>query len=135
MGSTIKRAVPFSTYGTFLFRDGLIIGAGFILPHLVASKIKSAAEIDEKNSQKIAQLVTPCAMQLVITPIHLLGLNFYNMPTAAPAERIRTVWSTCPESTGIRMFRFLWAYGIGGILNKELTQFARDWTVQQYSPK
>merc|ERR1719281_2270307 len=72
-------------------------------------------------------------MQVVITPIHLLGLNFYNAPSAAPAQRVRAVWSTCPESTAVRMLRFTWAYGVGGLVNKELSQRARDWTVSKYA--
>merc|ERR1711972_954008 len=129
----VKRSVPLTTYGTFLFRDSLIIGAGFILPAMVAGAIKSNTEIDAQTTEKIAQLATPCAMQIVITPIHLLGLNFYNMPSGGPAERARAVWSTCPESTGVRMLRFFWAYGVGGLVNKELAQRARDWTVSSYA--
>merc|ERR1711920_161643 len=45
----------------------------------------------------------------------------------------RAVWSTCPESTGVRMLRFFWAYGVGGLVNKELAQRARDWTVNSYA--
>lgn len=130
--SAAKRAVPITTYGTFLFRDSLIIGAGFILPQMVSSSIQSATEMERKHADKVAQLATPMGMQIFITPIHLLGLNFYNAPTATLGQRLRSVWSTCPESTGIRMFRFLWAYGIGGVVNKDLTQRARDWTVETY---
>merc|ERR1719356_947653 len=89
--------------------------------------------MEQKKAEKVAQLATPCAMQVVITPIHLLGLNFYNAPSAAPAQRARAVWSTCPESTGVRMLRFTWAYGVGGLVNKELSQRARDWTVSKYA--
>merc|ERR1712176_71611 len=129
----VKRAVPLTTYGTFLFRDSLIIGAGFILPAMVAGAIKSNTEMDPQTAEKIAQLATPCGMQLVITPIHLLGLNLYNVPSATTAERFRAVSSTYPEATGVRMLRFLWAYGVGGLVNKDLTQRARDWTVHHYA--
>merc|ERR1712151_743568 len=118
----VKRAVPLTTYGTFLFRDSLIIGAGFILPAMVAGAITSNTEIDAQTAEKIAQLATPCAMQLVITPIHLLGLNLYNLPSATTAERFRSVASTYPEASGV-----------GGLVNKDLTQRARDWTVRRYS--
>lgn len=129
----VKRAVPMTTYGTFLFRDALIIGAGFILPAIVAGQIQSSTEIDRQKAEKIAQLATPCSMQLLITPIHLLGLNLYNTPTATTAERFRAVATTYPEATGVRMFRFPWAYGVGGIVNKELTYRARHWTVERYA--
>jgi hypothetical protein len=132
-GKVAQRAVPLATYGTFLFRDALIIGAGFILPNMVAGAIRSSAEVEQKKAENIAQLATPCGMQLFITPIHLLGLNFYNMPKATAVERARAVWSTCPESTAVRMLRFTWAYGVGGLVNKELSQRARDWTVSKYA--
>merc|ERR1711933_419047 len=65
--------------------------------------------------------------------IHLFGLNLYNQPVATANERARAVMKTYPEATGVRMFRFLWAYGVGGLVNKELNQRARDWTVGQYA--
>jgi len=128
----VKRAVPLTTYGTFLFRDALIIGAGFILPAMVAGGMASSWNMDSKTADKVAQLATPCCMQTVITPIHLFGLNLYNQPVATANERARAVMKTYPEATGVRMFRFLWAYGVGGLVNKELNQRARDWTVGRY---
>jgi len=129
--SDVKRAVPLTTYGTFLFRDALIIGAGFILPAMVAGGLESNG-MEKHTAEKVAQLGTPCAMQLAITPIHLLGLNLYNTPVASTSERIKAVAKNCPEATGVRMFRFFWAYGVGGLVNKSLNQRARDWTVEYY---
>jgi len=129
----VKRAVPMTTYGTFLFRDALIIGAGFILPAMVAGGIKSSSSMDPQTADKVAQLATPCVMQTLITPIHLFGLNLYNQPVATTNERMKAVMKTYPEATGVRMFRFLWAYGVGGLVNKELNQRARDWTVARYA--
>lgn len=71
-------------------------------------------------------------MQILITPIHLFGLNLYNTPTATASERFRAVAKTYPEATGVRMLRFLWAYGVGGLVNKDLNQRARAWTVERY---
>merc|ERR1739848_282013 len=128
----VKRAVPMTTYGTFLFRDALIIGAGFILPAMVAGGFKSNG-MEKQTADRVAQLATPCAMQVVITPIHLLGLNLYNTPVATTSQRLKAVAKNCPEATGVRMFRFFWAYGVGGLVNKSLNQKARDWTVRTYA--
>merc|ERR1711953_1161240 len=125
--------VPATVYGTFLFRDAMIIGAGFILPAMVAGGIQSSTQMDRPKAEKIAQLATPCGMQIIITPIHLLGLNMYNVPTASLGERMRSVAKSYPETTGVRMARFFWAYGVGGLVNKELNQFAREWTVRHYA--
>merc|ERR1719291_48537 len=45
----VKRSVPMSTYGTFLFRDALIIGAGFILPAMVAGGLQKNTEMDKQT--------------------------------------------------------------------------------------
>merc|ERR1712113_670376 len=84
----VKRSVPASVYGTFLFRDALIIGAGFILPAMVAGGLTSSSNMAPKTADKVAQLATPCCMQTVITPIHLFGLNLYNQPVATANERV-----------------------------------------------
>jgi len=127
-----KRSVPLATYGCFLCRDTLTIGAGFIFPPLVASALQASAGMERQKADKAAQLITPMAMQTICTPVHLLALNMYNVPVATWNERAAAVRKTCPESTGVRMFRFMCAYGIGGILNKELSQRARSWTVDRY---
>merc|ERR1711879_1123680 len=92
----VKRSVPLTTYGTFLFRDALIIGAGFILPAMVAGGMTSSSNMDPKTADKVAQLATPCCMQAVITPIHLFGLNLYNQPVATANERVQAVMKTYP---------------------------------------
>lgn len=41
-----------TTYGTFLFRDALIIGAGFILPAMVASNLRASTDMDQPKAEK-----------------------------------------------------------------------------------
>jgi hypothetical protein len=45
----VQRAVPMATYGTFLFRDSLIIGAGFILPAMVAGVLRTSTDMEQKG--------------------------------------------------------------------------------------
>jgi len=127
-----KRSVPPATYGIFLMRDTLTIGAGFTLPPLVASGLKSTAGMESKAADKTAQIITPMGMQLVCTPMHLLALNMYNTPNAPWAQRAQEVWATCPQSTVVRMLRFCCAYGFGGLLNKELTARGKAYNEQKY---
>jgi hypothetical protein len=56
----------------------------------------------------------------------------YNVPTATLAERAAQVWKTTPSSTFIRMFRFLAAYGIGGVGNKFLIAQGRAWSENKF---
>ena len=83
-------------------------------------------------ADKVAQLVSPMGMQLICTPLHLLALNMYNEPGVSAAQRASSVWATTPSSTFIRMFRFLAAYGIGGIGNKWLIARGREWAENKY---
>jgi len=128
----VKRSVPFSTYGVFLGRDVLTISAGFIVPPLVAKGFVAGFDMEPKTADKVAQLVSPMGMQLICTPLHLLGLNMYNDPKATMKQRAAGVWRTCPESTGVRMFRFLFAYGFGGICNTELKALGRARNIEKY---
>lgn len=77
-------------------------------------------------------MLSPMAMQIVCTPMHLLALNMYNERGVTYGQRVKTVWSTTPSSTFIRMFRFLGAYGIGGLGNKFFIAKARKWTEKTY---
>jgi len=128
----VKRSVPMATYGIFLTRDVFTIAAGFTVPPLVASALISSANMEAKRADKTAQLISPMGMQLICTPLHLLALNMYNEPEGTLRQRAAGVWRTCPESTMVRMVRFLFAYGFGGILNKELTGRGRAWTTEHF---
>ena len=126
------KRVPPATYGLFVIRDTLTIAGGFTVPPLVSSALQSSAGAMEKPAaDKVAQLISPMGMQLICTPLHLLALNMYNVPDASISQRVSDVWKTCPQATLIRMFRFLGAYGIGGLTNKAIIQSGKDWTVSQ----
>ncbi len=62
-------------------------------------------------------MVCPLAIQIVATPLHLLGLDFYNKPTSTMSERLQFLKRESAKSTFVRMIRFLPAYSIGGVLN------------------
>lgn len=125
------KRVPPATYAIFLARDGLTIGAGFTLPAMVQQGLQGAG-MQPKTAGTVAQLGTPMGMQLICTPLHLLALNMYNTPTATLSQRATEVWSTCPESTFVRMLRFCCAYGFGGLLNKDLVARGKAYNQEKY---
>mmetsp|Transcript_123507 Transcript_123507/g.245839 ORF Transcript_123507/g.245839 Transcript_123507/m.245839 type:complete len:300 (-) Transcript_123507:29-928(-) len=127
-----KKAAPLSMYGFFALRDLLTVSAGFVLPRFVAETLVSSTGMDSGKALKTSQLASPMLMQCICTPIHLLALDMFNTPKAAAMERVSKVCRTCPQPTLIRMFRFLCAYGIGGILNTSLTGWHRDWSTERY---
>jgi hypothetical protein len=118
---------PLPSWGLFVLRDTFTIGSGFTFPPLV-SKILYDAKICSSESQaaKVAQIGTPVAMQILLTPIHLLALDFYNNKVATSQARFNQVVSIYPESTAIRFCRVLCAYGIAGIANIGLRKELRS---------
>ncbi len=73
----------------------------------------------------MAQLVCPLAVQVVGTPVHLLGLDYYNHQGSSLQEHLANVRKLYWNSLLIRMVRFLPAYGFGGIINIESKKFFR----------
>lgn len=126
--------VPPATYALFAGRDLLTIAAGFTVPPIVASALVASGTVpDEKRAATTAQLLSPVGMQILLTPVHLLALNMYNVPDAPLAQRAGQISGLLASSTAARMGRFGCAYGIGGIMNTELTNGAREWAVRKYS--
>lgn len=72
------------------------------------------------SSASAAQFVTPAAVQLVSTPLHLLGLDLYNRPgvavggTDGRAAKVLRDWA---KSSAARMCRIVPAFGVGGVVN------------------
>jgi hypothetical protein len=126
--------VPRISLGLFAFRDVVTIAAGFTLPPILADYLSKSGAVEEKNAGKVAQLMSPIGMQLILTPIHLLALNMYNMPGVQSSERAKAILGVLPGSVAARMGRFGAAYGIGGLLNNSLAQKARDLAVTHYAP-
>jgi hypothetical protein len=123
---------PPLTYGLFAFRDLLTIAGGFTVPPLLSAALVQSGTLDEAKAPAAAQVLSPCGMQIACTPLHLLALNYYNMPTATPMERLKDVGGIFPQATFSRMFRFCAAYGMGGLTNKYLLAKGRDYVEQKY---
>lgn len=112
-GSGQPRRTPSSTILMFALRDSLTVFASFNVPALIAPQYMPL---------NIAQLITPCVMQFVSTPLHLLGLDLYNRPGSTSASRVSTVAGGYWKSSFARIGRILPAFGVGGVLNRELRQ-------------
>jgi len=73
--------------------------------------------MSERKGFAIAQLISPLAVQVLVTPLHLLGLDLYNREGLKLMERLKHVKVLYPHALALRMIRFLPAYGIGGVIN------------------
>ncbi|KAH8428447.1 uncharacterized protein LDX57_006146 [Aspergillus melleus] len=117
---SVSRSIPMATYSAFLLRDGLTIFGSFSLPAMVSASIPDSIASAEYLKILIAQLAIPASIQLVSTPIHLLGLDLYNRPTALPAaDRFSRVSRDWIGASLTRMCRIIPAFGLGGFVNTE----------------
>lgn len=118
--ATSPRPVPAPTYALYAARDCLTIFASFNLPIVIAPHLPMGLiPALERNvsSASAAQFLAPAAMQILSTPLHLLGLDLYNRDRATWRERWAKVYSGWATSTVARMCRIVPAFGIGGVVN------------------
>ncbi|KAI8850878.1 hypothetical protein BC829DRAFT_425115 [Chytridium lagenaria] len=118
------RTVPFRSYSLYTIRDSMTIFASFNMPQMISGYLAAHWSVKPKNAEFAAQLVTPCAVQLASTPLHLLGMDYYNSP-GATVEYIGT--------TLARMGRIFPAYGIGGVVNKQLRSKGKEYLNERHS--
>jgi len=109
-----------TSYACFASRDSMSIMASFSLPGLIAAHMRNKFEISNGTSDTIAQLMTPVTMQIFNTPLHLLGLDLYNRKDVQMSTRRQFIVREYFKTMLARMARIFPAYGIGGVLNKNI---------------
>jgi hypothetical protein len=67
-----------------------------------------------------SQLVTPSAIQLVSTPLHLVGLDLFNRPDATAGMRLALVRRLYASSVALRFGRTAISFGMVSALSVEL---------------
>lgn len=128
------KPLPTITYGLFATRDSLTILASFTWPKMIGNALHEHSSLGEQTSYNIAQITSPCMVQLLSTPLHLYALDCYNRrETKITAwDRILRVKQEYVKTTLARIARILPAFGIGGIVNKYLRQSGRELLRSQY---
>lgn len=123
----IPRPVPAPTYALFALRDCLTIFASFNVPPLLGPVLSDRLGADLRrrvSGETIAQFAAPAAVQLVSTPVHLLGLDMYNRPGAAGSISWADRWSLTRKnwlvSSAARICRIVPAFGLGGTVNMKV---------------
>lgn len=133
-GGGIPRPVPAPTYALFALRDCLTIFASFNVPPLLGPVLSDrlGAEMSRRVSgETVAQFAAPAAVQLLSTPIHLLGLDMYNRPGGATgagagaggvswADRWSLIRKNWLISSAARICRIVPAFGLGGTVNMKV---------------
>ena len=104
--------------GLFAKRDTMTVISSFILPDMMTPKLMEMTKMAESTANYSCQLVTPIAMQILSTPIHLLGLDIYNRGDAiSTQDRIAFIKKEYFKTLAARMSRILPAFGLGGVIN------------------
>ncbi|KAI0482238.1 hypothetical protein GGR56DRAFT_663243 [Xylariaceae sp. FL0804] len=133
------RPVPPATYALFALRDCLTIFASFNVPPLLGPALDRLGPVipglrgsgggggggGMVSGTTVAQFAAPAAVQLLSTPVHLLGLDFYNRPfrgagaaaSVSWADRWSLVRREWLVSSAARICRIVPAFGIGGTVN------------------
>jgi hypothetical protein len=119
------RPVPLPSYVLFTLRDCLTIFASFNIPPLLGPVISSnmSAELEKRISgQTVAQFAAPAAVQILSTPMHLLGLDLYNRGSKSISwdDRWKIVKKNWAVSAAARICRIVPAFGVGGVVNAKL---------------
>jgi hypothetical protein len=104
--------------GLFATRDSMTILASFSLPGLISVRMQNEMKMGKMQADTLAQLVTPVSMQILSTPLHLLGLDIYNRKEATTSERKTFIQKEYFKTMLARMARIFPAFGIGGVVNK-----------------
>jgi len=118
------RPVPLPSYALFTLRDCLTIFASFNVPPLLGPIISRnmSTEIQKSLSgQTIAQFAAPAGIQLISTPMHLLGLDLYNRGDKIGwVDRWQMIKKNWAISAAARICRIVPAFGFGGVVNQNL---------------
>ncbi|KAF2762929.1 hypothetical protein EJ05DRAFT_433082 [Pseudovirgaria hyperparasitica] len=117
------RPVPPLTMLLFALRDSCTVFASFNVPPLLAPRLadRFGAGLERHvSSATAAQFLAPAAVQVVSTPLHLLGLDLYNRDGVRARERVAKVASEWGKSCLARIARIVPAFGLGGVVNARM---------------
>jgi hypothetical protein len=118
------RPVPAPTYLLFTLRDSLTIFASFNVPPVLAPKLPMhllPEFMRGLRSESVAQFIAPAAVQVLSTPMHLLGLDLYNRSgSTSMRERWTMVRKAWAISCLARLGRIVPAFGVGGVVNASM---------------
>jgi len=112
---------PVSSYLAFGVRDSVLIGVSFVVAPQVVPLVEEATGWSHLVADVVTQISVPAAAQLIATPIHLTGLDYYNRPDVAFGQRIMDNIKASRGPILIRMVRQGYVFGFGSLCVKYLT--------------
>jgi hypothetical protein len=132
-GKKVTNRVGLISYAFWLLRDVMTMAAAFVIPSRASKYMQENHGMEKSAADKVSLVSFPMIFQLFLSPIHMLGYDFYNFKDRAFKERVDFLKPKYISTVGIRMLRMGAAYGIGGVNNRSLrdkfvTHFeGKDW--------
>ena len=111
-GTGVPKSMPVTSMGLFAVRDSMTILASFSLPGIVSAKVQRDYAIEKSKADTMSQLLCPVAMQVLSSPLHLIGLDWYNRDSVSTSERVSFVQREYLKTTAARMTRIFPAFGM-----------------------
>ena len=128
-GTIRASAVPMRSLSLWAARDLLTILCAFNVPAMGAKVLSERYPNVFDSEQKAftaTQLLSPCLVQIVTTPLHLAGLDIYNQPQSTLRRRFAFIRREYVKSLLGRVCRIFPAFGLGGIGNKMYLGWLND---------
>lgn len=132
-GTGAPKPMPITSMSLFATRDSMTILASFSLPGIISERMQANMGFGKSSADNLAQLITPVSMQILSTPLHLLGLDLYNRDKVNSSnDRIEFIKKEYVKTVAARAGRILPAFGVGGVINKYIRKEGREYIVNQY---
>ena len=106
------KTTPLIAYVTWFLRD--LVAFTFILT--LPPIIKEIFGLPED----LAKFMTPILGQYFTTPLHLLGFNMCNMPSASLSQQLAACGNGFLSTVTARQMRIIPPYSIGGLINGKM---------------
>jgi len=102
----------------------MTIAMSFNLPPYLAQSLHDDGFFSTyKNALVFTQIVCPVSIQLLSTPLHLLGSDLYNNRTSTWNKRLKFIRREYAKTALARMARILPSFGIGGVANRAMHEY------------
>jgi hypothetical protein len=111
-GTMAPSSLPLVSWGCWVSRDLLTIGAAFSIPKPLSEFLRQNEIIrDRHRAGLVAQLLPVMLVQVVSTPLHLAANDFYNFKSNAP--RVRHFSSRVNFGRSAWVGRFVLVFALG----------------------
>lgn len=112
--------IPFRSYVLFAFRDSMTVGSTFVIKKDFVHSLHIDHQLSYPVADFIASFTLPIIAQVFSTPLHILGMDYYQRPRVLLSSRLHHIHNLYISICTGRMLRILPAFCFGSFLNDML---------------